>query len=110
LILGVGDSLSAACGCLRGVFGCADGVCGLLGEKGAVALGVGVAFGDCGGDAGGAYVGRCGPGDWSREVAGVLATATGAMCGEALSYLFLESKMGLGLHFGFPFVPGFVER
>ncbi len=51
MVLGVGCGLGAASGGLGGGFGGADGVFGLLGEEGAVALGVGVALGDGGGDA-----------------------------------------------------------
>ena len=60
LILCVGDGLSVESGDLGCGFGGADGAFGLLGEEGAVALGVGVALGDSGCDAGGASVSRGG--------------------------------------------------
>jgi hypothetical protein len=57
LVLGVGDGLGVE-GCdFGGSFSGADGVFGLLGEEGAVAFRVGVAFGYGCGDAGGAGVG-----------------------------------------------------
>jgi hypothetical protein len=98
LVLGGGDGL-----CVEGGdFGCgfrgADGVFGLLGEEGAVALGVGVTLGDGGGDAGGAGVGGGGCDDRRDRVAGVPGAA-GAMIGEALGDLLPECKRCVGFRF-----------
>jgi hypothetical protein len=88
LILCVGHGLSVESGDLGCGFCGANGVLGLLGEEGAVALGVGVSLGDGGGDAGGASVSRRGRNDGSNGVALMLVTA-GAMSGETLGHLFL---------------------
>ena len=91
LVLGVGDGLGVESGDLGCSFSGADGAFGLLGEEGAVALGVGVALGDGGGDAGGAGVRGGGGSDGSSGVVGALVAA-GAMRGEALGHLLLERK------------------
>ena len=92
--MGVGDGLGVESGDLGGGFSGADGVFGLLGQEGAVALRVGVALGYGCGDAGGAGVFGCGSSDRSRAV-GLLAAA-GTMRGEALGYLFFEREGGCG--------------
>ena len=72
-----------------GVFGIANGSFGFGGEEGAVALGLGVTFGDGGGDLGGACA--CGSGDEGRGGgARGVALAAGAMGGYALGGLLLE--------------------
>jgi len=53
LVLGVGYGLGTESGNLSRGFGFADSGLGLLGEKGAIAGGVGIALGNGGGDAGG---------------------------------------------------------
>jgi hypothetical protein len=103
LILCVGDGLSVESGDLGCSFRGANGVLGLLGEEGAVALGVGVALGDGGGDAGGASVSRGGWNDGSNGVALMLVTA-GAMSGETLGHLFLQRKVSCGFRFSRGFV------
>src|SRR6266851_3298355 len=94
LVLGFGNGL-----------GLADGALGLFGEEGAIALGLGVAFGDGGGDLGstafrvrglgdGGYGGACGAG------------AASAVGGEAFGYLLLEGK---GCGGCFRFAEGLVQ-
>lgn len=103
LILCVGDGLSIESGDLGCSFCGANGVFGLLGEEGAVALGVGVTLGDSGGDAGGASVSRRGRNDGSNGVALMLVTA-GAMSGETLGHLFLQRRVSCGFRFSRGFV------
>jgi hypothetical protein len=100
--LGVGDSLRVESGDLGCGFSGADGVFGLLGEEGAVALRVGVALSDGGGDAGGA--GACGGGcdDGGRAVGALVAAGT--MRGEAVGHLLLEREGSCGFRFGRRFV------
>ena len=94
LILGVGDGLRVESGDLGCGFSGADGVFGLLGEEGAVALRVGVALGDRGGDAGGAGASGDGCSDGSRAVGALVAAGT--MRGQALSHLLLKRERGCG--------------
>jgi hypothetical protein len=87
LELGVGDGLGVA-SCDLGCSLCrAYGVFGLLGEEGAVALGVCVALGDGCGDSRGAGV--CGGGLSDRCGVALVLGAAGAMGGEALGHLLL---------------------
>ena len=97
LVLGVGDGLGVETGNFGCSFSGADGVFGLLGEEGAVALRVGVALGDGCGDARGAAV--CGGGRNDRSGAGQALGAAGAMSGEALGHLLLERKRSCGFRF-----------
>jgi hypothetical protein len=87
--LGFGDGAGVEGGNFGGGFGLADGGLGLGGEEGAVALGVGVAFRDGGGDAGGAGAGGRGDGD-GRGSGGRGALAAGTMRSEAGGDLLLE--------------------
>jgi hypothetical protein len=91
LVLGVGDCLGVASCDFGGSLGFADGGFGLRGEKGAVALRVGVALGDGGSDAGGSRVCRLRSGDGDCVAAGPLR-ATGSVRGEALGDLFFEGE------------------
>ena len=87
---------------LRGCFGLADGGFGLLGEEGAVALGVGVALGNGGCDArcaGARGSVRCIRIYWS----GCALGAAGAMRGEALGCLLFQSERN-GFRLGLGFV------
>jgi LPS-assembly protein len=90
LVLGVGDGFGVAGGNFGRGGGLADGFLGFLSEKGAVAGGVGVAFGDGGGDLVLAL------GEFDVEVGlgcGVsLAAAPLAMGGEALGGLLAEGR------------------
>jgi hypothetical protein len=100
LVLGVGGCLGTSSRGLGGGFSGADCVFSLLGEEGAVALGVGVTLGNCCSNAGGAGVcrGNCDRGP--RAIVGVGAAC--AMGGETLSYLLLQRKgsCGCGFRFG----------
>ena len=83
----VGYGLSVECGDLGGGFRLADGGFGLLGKKGAVTLGVGVALGDGSGNA------RATGSGWIwRGVGGCASwcalSPPGAMLGETLGSLF----------------------
>jgi len=101
LVLGGGDGLGAAggdfCGGL-GLLGLPDGAFGLGGQEGAVALGVGVAFGNCGGDAGSA--GLCGRGAGRRNGrrGGLRLVVAGAVGGESFGHLLFQCK-GRGRRF-----------
>ena len=88
LVLGVGDGLGVEGGNLCGGFGLVDCGFGLGGKEGAVALRMGVALCDGGGDARGAGVGGSWTVDRSYGVTHGLGTAC-AMSGESLGYLLL---------------------
>jgi hypothetical protein len=102
LVLSVGDSLRVETGDLGCGLGGTDGVFGLLGEEGTVALRVGVTLGDGGGDAGGAGTWGGGCRDGSRDVGPLVAAGT--MRGEALGHLLLEREGSCGFRFGRRFV------
>ena len=76
-----------------GGFGLADGGLGFGCEEGAVALGVGVALGYCGGDAGRSRAGGRGDGS-GRGWSGRFLLAAGAVGGETGGDLLFE---GLGI-------------
>ena len=101
--MGVGDGLGVEGGYLGCSLSRTDGVFGLLGEEGSVALRVGVAFGDCSGDAGGAGVRGGRRNDWRGALRTMIAA--GAMRGEALGHLLLQREGRCG----FRFVRGFVQ-
>ena len=95
LILRVGDGLGAAGGDLGCGLGLTDGAFGLGGEEGAIALGVGVALGYGGGDAGGAGLCRGGTerrAQSARRIAGV----AGAVGGEPFGDLLLQGEGRVG--------------
>ena len=96
------DGLSVQ-GCDFRRLGLADSGFRLLGKEGAVSLGVGVTLGHRGCDAGGPWIGGFSVGSY-----GICwwLSAAGAMRGEALGCLFLESNRGCG----FRFRPDFVQR
>ena len=103
LVLCVGNCLCGGGSDLGGRFGPTDGRFGFGGEEGTVALGVGVAFSYCGGDAG--CAGLCGSGRSDRgDGVGRALGAAGTMSGEAFCYLLLQVEGGCGSRFGCGFV------
>ena len=105
LILSFSDGAGAA-GCyFGGGLGLVDGALGFCGEEVAIALGVGVALGDRGGDAGGTGFDGDGRGDVGDGGTAGWTGAAGAMGREALGHLLPEGKGG-----GFGFGGRFVQR
>jgi hypothetical protein len=103
LVLGVGYGLGVD-GCDLGCGLClVDGAFCFGGEEGAVALGVGVSFGDSGGDAGGTDFGWGGWDDVSDGAAGALG-ATSTMSGETFGGLLFQAEGGSSFRFGSGFV------
>ena len=102
LVLGVGDGLRVETSDFGCGFSGTDGVFCLFGEEGAVALRVGVAFGDGCGDAGGAGVGGGGRSDGSWTVLSLVAAGT--MGCEALGGLLLEREGSCGFRLVWRFV------
>ena len=103
LVLGLGNGPGVEDCDFCGGFGLTDGSLCFFGEEGAVALGLGVAFGDGGGDLGGAgFGGR----RWSYGCGSVAggAGATGAVSCEALGHLLLEGEGGGCFHLAGSFV------
>ena len=89
LLLGLGDGLSVEGGYFGGGAGLLDGAFGFGGQKGAIALGVGVSFGDGGGDARGAGVSGL-RGFGAGRSGGLGAVAAVAVGGQALGNLVAE--------------------
>jgi hypothetical protein len=103
LVLGVGDGLSVDCRDLGGGLCLLDSAFGFGGEEGAVALRLRVPFGDSGGNAGGTGFSWSGWDDVGGGATGEPGAA-GAMGGEALGCLLLQTEGSGSFRFGCGFV------